>query len=107
MTDHCTDYGTPVENDFYTELFATDHGAAVATPVQNAKTDLIVDDDYIEFEQWMYYLVERFAADNELDAEMVSEALSDKFINDLKAEFDDLKEIITGDDDEDDDDDEE
>jgi hypothetical protein len=64
--------------------------------VQNTKTDILANE--IGFEQWMYYLIERFAADNELDPEMVSEALSDKFIDDMKAEFDELKELCADED---------
>jgi hypothetical protein len=96
MTDRCTTYRTPVENDFCTELFATDYGASTASAVQNTKTDILTSE--IGFEQWMYYLIERFAADNELDPEMVSEALSDKFIDDMKAEFDELKELCADED---------
>jgi hypothetical protein len=106
MDDKCTSYRTPVENDFYTELFSTDY-RDVDSPVQNAKTDLLCDDCDIEFEQWMYYLIERFAEDADLDAEVIADSLSDKFLKDLKAEFDYLKEMIEPADDDDDDDDEE
>jgi hypothetical protein len=98
MDGKCTSYRTPVENDFSTELFSTDY-RGTDSRTQNAKTDLISNNPDIEFEPWMYYLIERFAEEFELEAETVADALSDKFINDLKAEFDDLKELIGDDDD--------
>lgn len=102
MTDSCTSYKTPVENDFCTELFATDY-RGVDSAVQNAKTDILTDNPDIEFEQWMYYIIERFAEVADLDAEAVADSLSDEFINDMKTEFDELKEMLADifDDDED------
>lgn len=96
MDDKCTSYGAPVENDFYTELFSTDY-RDVDSPVQNAKTDILTDNHELEFEQWMYYLIESFAEHADLDAEMVADSLSDEFINDMKVEFDELKELISDD----------
>jgi hypothetical protein len=96
MDDKCTYYKIPVENDFYTELFSTDY-RDVDSPVQNAKTDILTDNHELEFEQWMHYLIERFAEVTDLDAEAIADSLSDEFINDLKQEFDELKELISDD----------
>ncbi len=94
----CTSYSTAIENDFYTELFSTDF-RDYDSSTQNAKTDLLSDDPSMSFEDWLDQLINSYAEEAELDSRIVHDALSDKFIKDLKFEYDDLKELMSADED--------
>ena len=90
----CTSYSTEIENNFYTELFSTDF-RNYDSSVQNAKTDILCDDINMSFENWFDYLISSFAKDHELDSDTVKKSLSDEFINDMKTEYEYLKEAVS------------
>jgi hypothetical protein len=92
----CTSYSTEIENNFYTELFSTDF-RDYDSSVQNAKTDILCDDINMSFENWFDYLINSFADDYKLDSDTVKRSLSDEFINDMKNEYEYLKEVISED----------
>lgn len=96
----CTSYSTEIENNFYTELFSTDFRNCDSS-VQNAKTDILCDDINMTFEDWFNYLISSFAKGQELDSDTVKKSLSDEFINDMKTEYEYLKEVVSEYDDED------
>jgi hypothetical protein len=90
----CTSYSTEIENNFYTELFSTDF-RDYDSSVQNAKTDILCDDINMSFDNWFDYLINSFADNCELDFDTVKRSLSDEFIDDLKNEYEYLKEVIS------------
>jgi hypothetical protein len=49
----------------------------------------------MSFENWFDYLIESFADDFELDFDTVKRSLSVEFINDMKSEFEFLKEVVS------------
>lgn len=90
----CTSYSTEIENNFYTELFSTDF-RDYDSSVQNAKTDILCDDINMSFDNWFDYLINSFADDYGLDSDTVKRSLSDEFINDMKNEYEYLKEVVS------------
>lgn len=96
----CTSYSTEIENSFYTELFSTDF-RDYDSSVQNAKTDILCDDIDMSFENWFDYLINSFTDSCGLDFDTVKRSLSDEFINDMKNEYEYLKEVVSEYDDED------
>jgi hypothetical protein len=96
----CTSYSTEIENNFYTELFSTDF-RDYDSSVQNAKTDILCDDNDMSFDNWFDYLINSFVDEFELDFDTVKRSLSDEFINDMKNEYEYLKEVVSEYDDED------
>ena len=92
-------FKTKLIDKFYEVLFSTDFkGYASAT--QNAKTDYLFD--YKTFDEWFDKLVSVFATEEEVNASDVkAEALADaEFMKTLKAEYDELLELLAEDDDE-------
>lgn len=105
-------YKQKILNDFDEELFSTNyHDYATAT--QNAKTDNICDNPKIEFEDWLNDLVKTFCRDNpQYTTQQVVDAMNKEpeFKEDIKSEFDYLKEEmqeLLDEEDEDDEDEEE
>lgn len=96
----CTSYSTEIENNFYTELFSTDF-RNYDSSVQNAKTDILCDDINMTFEDWFNYLINSFVKEYKLDFDTIKRSLSDEFINDMKTEYEYLKEVVSEYDDED------
>jgi len=87
-------YKQKILNDFDEELFSTDYND-YATATQNAKTDLFCDNHKIEFNEWLDQLVESFCKDNdEYTVAEVKKAIEQepKFLDDIKEEYDYLKE---------------
>ena len=87
-------YKQKVLNDFDEELFSTDYND-YATATQNAKTDNICQNPRITFEDWLADLVKTFCRDNdEYTVEEVNKAIEQepKFLEDIREEFDYLKE---------------
>ena len=92
-------FKTKLIDKFYEVLFSTDFkGYASAT--QNAKTDYLFD--YKTFDEWFDKLVNVFATEEEVNASDVkAEALADaEFMKTLKAEYDELLDLLAEDDDE-------
>jgi hypothetical protein len=55
----------------------------------------------MSFDNWLDYLTNSFADEFELDFDTVKRSLSDEFINDMKNEYEYLKEVVFEYDDED------
>lgn len=100
----CTSYSTEIENSFYTELFSTDF-RNYDSSVQNAKTDILCDDIDMSFNDWLDYLIKSFVECSNYDFDTVKKSLSDEFINNMKSEYDFLKEVVCDDDEDFDDED--
>lgn len=92
-------YKQKILNDFYEELFCTDFND-YESPTQNAKTDNLCDDHNMSFEDWTEDLIDTFVRDNDYTKEEVKQALDKepKFLEDLKEEYEYLKEVISEDD---------
>ena len=102
-------YKQKILNDFYEELFSTDFND-YATATQNAKTDNICQNPKIEFEVWLDDLVDTFCRDNpQYTPQQVVAAINKepKFLDDIREEFEYLKEEMQELFDEEDDEDEE
>ena len=92
-------YKQKILNDFYVELFSTNYND-YPSPTQNAKTDNICQNPNIEFDEWLNYLVEAFCRDfpsrdnPQYTTQQVVNAMNKepKFLDDIKEEFDYLKE---------------
>lgn len=87
-------YKQKILNDFDEELFSTNYND-YATPTQNAKTDILCEDPDIEFEVWLDDLVETFCRDNpQYTIQQVVAAINKepKFLDDIREEFEYLKE---------------
>jgi hypothetical protein len=54
----------------------------------------------MSFDNWFDYLINSFADEFKLDFDTVKRSLSDEFINDMKNEYEYLKEVISEYDDE-------
>ena len=92
-------FKTKLIDKFYEALFSTDF-KDYASATQNAKTDYLFD--YKTFDEWFDKLVNVFAAEEEVNATTVkAEALADaEFIKTLKAEYEELLDLLAEDDDE-------
>jgi hypothetical protein len=55
----------------------------------------------MSFDNWFDYLINSFADDYGLDFDTVKKSLSDELINDMKNEYEYLKEVVSEYDDED------
>jgi hypothetical protein len=90
----CTTYESDILNEFCTELFSTEY-RDYESSVQNSKTDFIFD--YENFEEWFDNLIDSFVEDTELDItrEDVENELKkcSQFIEDMKSEYEELKEM--------------
>ncbi len=88
-------YKNKVVNKFYEALFSTDFHD-YETKTQNAKTDLLVQNSNISFEEWYNKLIEVFCDEFDEDFKTVKVAVIKDydFIVDLKKEFEDLKDLI-------------
>jgi hypothetical protein len=49
----------------------------------------------MSFDNWFDYLINSFADDSELDFDTVKSSLSNEFINDMKNEYEYLKEVVS------------
>ena len=85
-------YPTDLLNKFYLELFSTDF-RGYDSSVQNCKTDHLFD--YDNFEEWFDNLIDSFVEDTDCDETELRTDLKNcpKFIEDMKFEYEDLKEI--------------
>ena len=88
-------YKQKILNDFDEELFSTDyHDYETAT--QNAKTDILIQSlCEITFEDWLDHLVNSFCRDNdEYTVDEVNKAIEQepKFLEDIRDEYEYLKE---------------
>ena len=102
-------YKQTILRDFDNELFSTDYND-YATATQNAKTDNICQNPKIEFDEWLNDLVNTFCSDNpQYTPQQVVDAMNaePKFLEDIKSEFEYLKEEMQELIDEDDEDEEE
>lgn len=93
-------FKTKLIDKFYEALFSTDF-KDYASATQNAKTDYLFD--YKTFDEWFDKLVQVFANEEEVDAAAVkAEALADvEFMKMLKAEYEELLDLLADEDDED------
>lgn len=92
-------FKTKLINKFYEALFSTDF-KDYASATQNAKTDYLFDCK--NFDEWFDKLVNVFAAEEGVNAAAVkAEALADaEFMKMLKAEYEELIELLKDDEDE-------
>ena len=92
-------FNTKLINKFYEALFSTDF-KDYASATQNAKTDYLFD--FKTFEEWFDKLTKVFAAEEEVNAtDVKAEALADvEFMKMLKAEYEELIELLKDDEDE-------
>jgi len=88
-------YKQKILNKFYEELFSTDFND-YETPTQNEKTDSICMNSDISFEEWLDNLIETFCDEYGYEASYVKKAIDaePEFEEDMKAEFEYLKEEI-------------
>jgi len=89
-------YKNKLLNKFYEALFSTDfHGYATST--QNEKTDLLIIDPDISFEEWYNTLIETFCNEFNEDLKTVKNAVirDIDFINDLEIEFNYLTSLLS------------
>jgi hypothetical protein len=89
------DYKQQILNDFYVDLFSTVYNDYPSV-VQNAKTDILCENIEISFEDWLDELIDTYCYNNSQDIEAVKKAIEaePQFKEDLKSEFDDLKEEV-------------
>ena len=92
-------FNTKLINKFYEALFSTDF-KDYASATQNAKTDYLFDCK--NFDEWFDKLVNVFADEEEVNvADVKVEAVADaEFMKMLKAEYEELIELLADEDDE-------
>ena len=92
-------FNTKLIDKFYEALFSTDF-KDYASATQNAKTDYLFDCK--TFDEWLDKLVNVFADEEEVNATVVKvEAVADvEFMKMLKAEYEELLELLADEDDE-------
>ncbi len=88
-------YKQKILNDFYVDLFSTVYNDYPSV-VQNAKTDILCDNIEISFEDWLDELIDTYCYNNKQDIEAIKKAIEaePQFKEDLKSEFDYLKEEV-------------
>ena len=89
------DYKQKILNDFYVDLFSTAYNDFPSV-VQNAKTDILCDNIDIGFEDWLDELIDTYCYNNSQDIKAIKKAIEaePQFKEDLKSEFDSLKEEV-------------
>ena len=94
------EYKQKILDDFNADLFATAY-KDYPSVVQNAKTDILCEDSNISFDDWFDQLIDIYCRSNSVDAEELKKAIEaePQFREDMKSEFDDLKETIEEDED--------
>lgn len=94
------DYKQKILDDFNADLFATAYKDNPSV-VQNAKTDILCEDSSISFDDWFDQLVDIYCNSNSVDAKELKKAIEaePKFKEDMKSEFNDLKEVVEEDED--------
>lgn len=93
-------FNTKLIDKFYEALFSTDF-KDYTSATQNAKTDYLFDCK--NFDEWLDKLVNVFADEEEVNAaDVKAEAVADAaFMKMLKAEYEELFELLADEDDED------
>ena len=85
-------YNSTLINNFYKELFSSDFTDNESV-LQNTKTDVISEFD--TFDEWFDYLVRTYVEDTDCDETKLRSDISNcsEFINDMKTEYEDLREL--------------
>lgn len=92
------EYKQKILDDFHADLFSTVYKDCPSV-VQNAKTDILCDEFSISFDDWFNELIDVhcvYGCNNSIDAETLKKAIEaePKFKEDMKSEFDKLKEAV-------------